>query len=311
MNHCRPAVLLLSLLAAAPAVADPPEQRSFQRPSAADRRSPESSTTAAAERWVRQLDNEINHLQEDLFYERGDYPRGLDEQAEQASRAVAHFHHVLVRSSDRQHLMRDYQEMDRQIHQLVDLLNQSDDRWLRRQATRILYPDEQLHYVLRTASTDRQSGADELLARQAHLLEREAENLRELSDRIDHRDGRLRQAVASFADEAKHFHQVVERGADAEHLHNDFRKVDEAWHQAVERINQSAYGFYLRRTAHDVNRVHNQIHSMMTAGHETVVNPPPRPPAPPTAPPQPVERRSGRPAIEFEIPGIGRFSIPR
>lgn len=308
MNCYHPAVVLGALLAAAPAVADPPQQQSSARRSWSTS-SAATSSTASAERWVRQLDNEINHLQEDLHYQRGTYPRGLDEQAEQTARAVAHFHQMLSRSDDRRHLMRDFQEMDQQVHRLVDLLNQSDDAWLRRQASRILYSDEQLHYALRAGSPDAPSEARELLARLAHLLEDEAANLRQLSERVDRNDGRLRRAVAAFADEARHFHQTIERGASIDHLQGDFRQVDETWHQAVDSINQSAYGFYLRRTAQDVNRVHNQIHGILAGEDETrSVNPPPNPPA---NPPQRVERQRGRPAIQFEIPGIGRFQIPR
>src|SRR5690606_16147828 len=119
-------------------------------------------STRSAERWVRQLDNELDHLQEDLHYERGKYPTGLGEEVEQASRAVAHFHHTLRRNEDPRHLMREFEKMDRQIHELVDQLNRSDDRWLCRQALRIRYPDEQLHFALRSIARDSGPPAHEM-----------------------------------------------------------------------------------------------------------------------------------------------------
>jgi hypothetical protein len=265
----------------------------------------------SAEQWVRQLENELDHLEEDVYYGRGQYPAGLAEQIDQASRAAAHFRQILRRNPSQQHLMRDFQSMDQQVHRLVALLEQSGDSWLRRQASRIRYPDEQLHYVLQTMLVE-QPAADALLARHAHLLEREARNLQEMIARVVHRNDPIRAAVGTFVEDVEHFHQIVERGADRRHLIADFNNVDDSWRAVVEQINQSQYGLYLRRNAQNVNRIQNQIHGLLTAAQ-----PPPRQVAPPKAvppqqfvPQQPVPQRE-RPAIEFEIPGIGRFSIPR
>lgn len=298
MNWTRTVVTLLTLALALPASAVQPPP-----PGPAGR----DGGLRSANRWVQQLENELDHLQEDLYYERGNYPSGLSEQVEETSRAVAHFGQMLRRQSDRQHLMRDFQEMDRQVHRLTDRLNQSGDQWLRRQAARIRYPDEQLHYALQTISADPRTPSRELLARHAHVLESEAKSLEELVDRIGRRDDRLRDAVDDFAEEAEHFHETVEKGADIDHLRDDFRDVDEAWHRVVEYINRSAYGLYLRRNAQNVNRVHNQMHDLLTAGHE----PHQRVERDRVAPEQRVEPRRERPAIEFEIPGVGRFQIPR
>lgn len=290
--------VLLALAVAMPAAAQPP------RPPSRDA----AGSSRSLERWVRQLENDIEHLQEDLFYERGSYPAGLSEQVEQASRAVTHFHHILRRGDDRRHLMRDFQEMDRQVHQLVSQLNQSGDAWLRRQAQRIAYSDDQVHYALRTASSEPGGVDRELLARHAHLLESEANNLRQLVDRLGRRDTELQESIRDFAEEAEHFHEVVERGGDAAHLVDDFQELDEEWHRVVEQINRSGYGLYLRRTAQNVDRVHNQIHQLVTAGHGDHRHDEDRPRDDGRSRVQP---RQIRPGIEVEIPGVGRFRIPR
>lgn len=288
----RPATVVVMLAIAVPAAAVQPPQRAV-----VDGR----RGTTSAERWVRQLASDIEHLQEDLHYERGTYPEQLREQAEQASRAVAHFHRVLRQSDDREHVMRDFEEMDRQIHQLVDRINQSTDRWLRRQASRIQYADEQLHYALRTRQAEGPGGMQDLVARQAHLLESQARELQMLVQRGTRQDGGVRDAVDAFADEAEHFHEVVERGADIEHLRDDFRELDESWHRVAELLNRSSYSFYVRRRAQDVNRVHNQLHGIMeTGGTPRGDHPGGR---------DGIDRR-GRPSIQFEIPGVGRFRIP-
>lgn len=270
-----------------------PTQSAFAQQATSGQR---SVAIRSAEQWVRQLENELDHLEEDLYYERGNYPAGLNEQIDRASRAAAHFRQVLRRTPSQQHLMRDFQEMDQAVHQLVVRLEQSNDSWLRRQASRISYPDEQLHYVLQRMGADRPPFELELLARHAHALERESKNLQDIVERIVDRNDAVRGAIRQFANEATHFHKVIERGADSDHLTNDFFKVDQEWRGVVEQINRSNYGLYLRRNAQNVNRIHNQIYQLLTTSQ--------------ASPPQ-VVPPSTRPALEFELPGIGRFTIPR
>jgi len=40
-------------------------------------RAPTSTFARSAEQWARQLEFELDHLEEDVFYERGKYPQGL------------------------------------------------------------------------------------------------------------------------------------------------------------------------------------------------------------------------------------------
>jgi len=299
MNCYRPIILVVLIAWAVPASAlQPPQRRGSER----------SVRISSIERWVQQLENEIDHLQEDIFYERGRYPAGLQDQARQASGAVTHFRHILRRPRDRQHLLRDFEEMDQQVHQLVRQL-ESGDSWLRRQASRISYADEQLHYVLQTRSRDGREGdaARELLARHAHVLESEAKNLQRLVERLGRRSDGLKKAVAEFAEEAEHFHKVVERGGDVEHMEDDFKAVDAAWRRAVEHINRMPSQIFLMRRAQDVNRVHNQIRDVVTDGdgdqHDSPAEVPQRS--------RRIERARDRPSIQFEIPGVGRFEFPR
>jgi signal transduction histidine kinase len=281
-----------------PALAQPP------RPAGEDGdRSPSKSN---AERWLRQLANDLDHLEEDLYYERGNYPEGLRDRIDQVARSVAHFQHVFRQSDNNSHVRKDFQEMDKQVHELVKVLNQSNDSWLRRQASRLTYADEQLHYNLPDRVENQPGNRRELLARQAHLLETEARDLAAIIERVVRRDQRLREEINTFVEHVDHFHRVVEGGAQGDHVRDDFRKVDKAWHQVVERVNGSSYAYYLRNAAQNVNRVHNQIEDLLNTGHEEAQKETP-PPAKPV--PSPPPRR--RPAIEFEIPGIGRFQIPQ
>jgi len=230
-------------------------------------------------------------------------PRGLlHKQIDLASRATAHFRQVLRRNADPQHLLRDFEEMDLHIHQLVQMFEQSGDGWLRRQASRISHPDEQLHFVLSQIESDAPTGNQQILARLAHTLEREALSLQELIERVTRRNDPMKDVAKDFTIAVSHFHGVIEKKADFQHIRNDFLETDEQWSHLVDQINQSNYGLFLRRSAQNVNQVQTQIHQILTSaqpGHGPAVQPPQ------TQPP------NSRPAIEFEIPGIGRFQIPR
>lgn len=289
MNSYHAAVVLIALTIASPAVGQPRQELRA------------GTSAPSAGRWIRQLASELDHLQEDLFFERGSYPRGLSEQVEQLSLSVAHFQRVQQQSNDQAHLRRDFQEMDRRVHELVRTLDGSNDPWLRRQASRIRYADEQLHYALERRLDRSRGGAREVLARQAHLLEGLAKDLEQLHDRLNRRSRRLDDAIDEFAHQAEHFHEVVEDGAGRDHLRRDFQQLDAAWHRVVEGLNRSSYSYYLRSVARDIDRVHNQINELVGGGHPAVAERP-------VAPNEPPRRR---PAIEFEIPGVGRFQIPQ
>lgn len=289
MNRYRAAVVFVVVAMASPALGQP--QQAFRG----------ASSAPSVGRWVRQLASELEHLQEDLFFERGRYPRGLKEQVEQVSLMVAHFQRVQQRSNDRDHLRRDFRQMDRSVHELVRTLEGSDDLWLRRQASRIRYADEQLHFAMQRQGDGSRDGGRELLVRQAHLLDSLARDLERLHDRVNRRGRGLSDAIHEFAQQADHFHKVVEEGASRDNLREDFQRLDAAWHRLVERLNRSSYSYYLRSVARDIDRVHNQISELVGGGHPLVAERP-------TAPSEPPRRR---PAIEFEIPGIGRFQIPQ
>lgn len=183
--YCTRTTILLAVIAlATPAAAQLPRtqpQRNSSNRSA--------SSSSSANRWVRQLANDLDHLQEDLFFERGKYPQGLQEQIDQVAQAVAHFETVQAQRGDPAHLQRDFQEMDEQIHELVNNLEKTGDSWLRRQASRIRYSDEQLHYALQPKTAPPGASPRELLARQAHLLETTSRDLRELAARVNRRAG--------------------------------------------------------------------------------------------------------------------------
>jgi hypothetical protein len=261
------------------------------------------------ERWAEHLVNELNHLEEDIDYEREGDLRVLEAQVEEALAAAVHFRHVLSRGGDREHLSRDFRRLDHTVHKLLERLSSHRSSWLRRAASRIQYADQQLHYLL--APRDTSGGEDfrELVARHAHVLEVESRQLEQAAQRERNRrrlEGGLERVIRSFADSAEHFHQAVERGADSDHMRNDFAELDRDWQRVVSQINDSPYGVYLRLNAHRVNAVHNQLHEIvMGSGHRDRG----RPEAAGVQPVEPDRDRRDPPRIQLNIPGVGRFQF--
>lgn len=287
--------VLFALTAAATAAGD--EQRRFGQ----------DDRSATIERWTDHLVGELEHLQEDIDLEReGDDLRGLEAHVEEALTTAVHFQRVLDRDAGREHLLRDFRRVDNTVHKLVERLSSYRQSWLRRAASRIEYADQQLHYLLGASNASGPDGFRELVARHAHVLEAESRQLEQVAQRERNRrrlDGSLERAIHSFADEAEHFHESVERGADSEHLRNDFAELDRSWHRVVNQINDSPYGVYLRMNAQRVNAVHNQLHEIVTGARH-------RDAAPEATGYRPgeLDRQRREPArIQLDIPGLGRL----
>jgi len=269
----------------------------------------QSGRAAAIERWTDHLLSELDHLQEDISFEREADLRRLGAPVDEALTAAVHFQRVLARGAGHAHLLRDFRALDTAVHNLLERLSSYRQSWLRRAASRIQYADQQLHYLLAATDAPGQDGYRELVARHAHVLETESRQLEQVARQERSRrqlDGSLERAVRSFADDAKHFHQSVERGADSEHLRNDFAELDRSWHRVVNQINTSPYGMYLRRHAQRVDAVHNQLHEILTgAGHGETG----RREAIGDHPRESDRDRRRAPQIQFNIPGVGQFRL--
>lgn len=216
---------------------------------------------------TERLASALEHLQEDIRIElEGRQARELFRQADQALEEALHFQRSLRPGIDRRHIVQDFQALDRQVHELLRNLERVPRRGaLARGAARVRFADEQLHFaVFRGDRTD--GRIREVIARQAHVLENQSHNLLQAARFVvgpGRRGRELMSALQQFVEEAEHFHESVEKGADRKHAARDFAELDRSWHELVRRLNASAYGAYLRRRAEQVNAVHNQLHELL------------------------------------------------
>lgn len=265
------------------------------------------------ERWTRALGDELEHLQEELQFDRPRDAGRWDGHLESALRAVFRLERSRERG-DRERMVRDFQAMDQAVHELLDLLAASTSPRVRRAAARIHYADEQLHYRLAPRRGARGAEARETIARHAHVLEEESRQLQRAAEYDRSRPGRGRgphRDIQRYADSAEHFHEVIEEGADMAHIRRDFTEMDRSWQSIVQQLNREESSIYLRRTAQRVNEVHNQLFEMLADdGPQHRIGPPPVTPGKGRPGPEPPrDRRIERPQVEFEIPGFGRFQL--
>lgn len=78
----------------------------------------------------------------------------------------------------------------------------------------------------------------EAIASAAHIVDEKAQHLHEWAERRAHhpsrREERSLRDLHQFAEEANHFHSVVENWRGNRHLRNDFNKLLQAWYDAEE-----------------------------------------------------------------------------
>jgi hypothetical protein len=207
------------------------------------------------------LIDELEHLQDDIAHDlRNDDARRLYRQIDQALSSAMHFEHTLEEGRDRGHIYRDFKAFDEQLHQVFDSLEQSATPSMKRHFARIYFADDQLHRAISVGDTsDERRG--EVIARQAHALDREAQSLDQLAGRLHAGGGnqRLHAAIHDFADKASHFHETVENDKDPHHANLDFAGLQQSWSTVVQLLNSSDQSAYLYRQAQRVEVSYNEL----------------------------------------------------
>src|SRR5262249_23758289 len=102
--------------------------------------------------WAHSLVTELERFQEDVVAElNGVKERVLYRKADAALSRAQHFHGALKAGISREHLYRDFAEMDKKVHELIDsarAVSGLPGKRLQRATARLRYADEKLHYAL-------------------------------------------------------------------------------------------------------------------------------------------------------------------
>jgi hypothetical protein len=212
------------------------------------------------------LVDELEHLQDDIAHDlRGEEARRLYQQADQVLSSAMHFQRTVQDGKDRGHIYRDFQSFDQQLHHFFKSLEGSATPTMQRHLSRIHYADDQLHRAISVGDpTDERRG--EVIARQAHALDREAQALDQLAARLHggRQTERLHSAIHDFAEKAEHFHETVEKDNDRHHRNLDFAELQQSWSQVVGLLNSSEQSAYLYRQARRVEESYNELAQRLT-----------------------------------------------
>ena len=191
---------------------------------------------------TRVLATELERLQEDVVAELGgQQERELYRRADAVLGDVRHFQRSLRAGADRQHLAKDFGELDRKLHALLGEVRAVGPahRALQRAAHRVEQADQQLHAAL----AHRPGGAEPARAevkRQTHALlaeAREFERTARYALANDRAGAHAEKSVREFARALEHFHTSLDQGEGKRHLREDYAAVDKAWAHVVEHLN--------------------------------------------------------------------------
>lgn len=225
----------------------------------------QSEQLRTVSQWTNSVISELEHLQGDLAQNlRRNEAHELYHQTDQVLSSAMHFQRTVQDGRDRDHIYRDFQSFDQQLHQLFDTLENSRTPGVAQHLSRIHYADDQLHRAISAGDTSDDRRA-EVIARQAHALDREAKLLDELASRLhDGRNERLHNAIHDFAGKAAHFHETVESDQDRRHAKLDFSELQQSWSNVVRILNSSDQSAYLYRQARRVEESYNELAQRLT-----------------------------------------------
>ena len=136
------------------------------------------------------------------------------------------------------------------------------------------YAHDQLHRVI-SAGDGTAARSGEVIARQAHALDRESQYFAQLANRVLSNqpiNQRLQNAIQNFAGTAHHFHEAVEKTNNPQHLSEDFSDLQQAWQQVVQLLNSSRQSAYLYRQALRVSQTYNELNRRIAQGGQAQPN---------------------------------------
>ena len=216
--------------------------------------------------WSRRLVNDLEYLQQDISYEvKGPGGRQLADLANATYQSAVHFNRGLRNDVAREHLYRDFQQLDAHLHKLLRAVRDVGPAGssLQRAAQRVHYSDQQLHYAL-SAGDDTPDRGRDVLGRQTDVLVHQAAEYIRVMDWATMGSGagaRLRDAARAFSDAARRLERAEDRSVDPNRLRQDFVRVADAWREVVNALNapEASPGQYLRTKTMEVHETVEHI----------------------------------------------------
>jgi len=219
---------------------------------------------------IQRLTAAVENLQEDLVGElNGRKERDLYQRADAVLRALRQMRRGMRGGVERAWLHRQFQDMDRQLHELTDAaaVLDRDHPSLRRSLRRVAQADRDLHYAIGQGDPTPDRGRV-ILERQAQALAQETAEFQRTAQYVlrpaPARAGLLR-TIDRLQEMAAGLAAATAAGRDREPLQRDFATFNVAWETVTRELARlpGPDNLYLYRRAERVDDQADRIHQLL------------------------------------------------
>jgi len=235
----------------------------------ADDKVPTREVLASIREATRELDREVESLQDMLAELDGEKERAMYRLADAVLTDVEAFQKSLKLEIPRDGLYRAFDELDRKLQGLLKAVKElvPGQRLLRRLAVKVRSAADDVHYAVSVGDTSE--------GRTKQVLERQTQGLVDAAGDLDTTAGYSLGAVPGravlagdlhkLADATDQFHRGLAGGQDRAQLRKEFAAVNQAWERATQGMRNLKAGehMHLLRAAGLFDRLHERLYRLL------------------------------------------------
>jgi len=235
----------------------------------ADDKTPTRKELASIQEATRELDREVESLQDILAELDGMKERTVYRLADAVLTDVEGFQKFLKLESSREGLYTAFDELDRKLQGLLKAVKElgPEQRILRRPAVKVRSATDHLHYSISLGDTS-ESRTKQVLERQTQGL---VDAARDLDKTAEYSLGAIpgRTVLAgdlhNLAEATEQFHKGLAAGQERAQLRKEFAAVNEAWERATQGMRNLKAGdhMHLLRAAGRFDRLHERVYRVL------------------------------------------------
>jgi len=235
----------------------------------ADDKTPTREELASVKEAARELDREVESLQDILAESDGEKERTVYRLADAVLTDVEGFQKSLKPEISRDRLYKAFDELDRKLQGLLKAVKElgPEQRLLRRPAVKVRSATDHLHYAVSVGDTSE--------SRTKQVLERQTQGLVDAARDLDKTAGYslgvvpgravLAGDLHKLAEATEQFHKGLAAGQDRAQLRKEFVAVNEAWERAIQGMRNLKAGdhVHLLRAAGRFDRLHERVYRLL------------------------------------------------
>jgi len=237
--------------------------------SRADHKAPTREELTFVQEVTRELDREVESLQDILAELDGEKERTVYRLADAVLTDVEGFQKSLKPEISRDRLYKAFDELDRKLQGLLKAVKElgPGQRLLRRSAVKARSATDHLHYAVSVGDTSE--------SRTKQVLERQTQGLADAVQDLDKTAGYSLGAIPGRAvlagdlhklsEATEQFHKGLAAGKDRAQLRKEFAVVNQAWERAIQGMRNLKAGdhMHLLRAVGRFDRLHERVYLLL------------------------------------------------